>query len=49
MSNRIEGKQFSRRSFLGLMGEMVEAGPTMQIFEDPQDTRTKDYVSGRFG
>jgi phosphate transport system ATP-binding protein len=30
-------------------GMMVEYGPTEQIFTTPQDQRTEDYVSGRFG
>jgi phosphate transport system ATP-binding protein len=30
-------------------GYIVEAGDTAQIFEDPQDPRTADYVHGRFG
>jgi phosphate transport system ATP-binding protein len=32
-----------------LMGEMVECGPTQKIFTVPDDTRTNDYVTGRFG
>jgi phosphate transport system ATP-binding protein len=32
-----------------LMGEMVEYGPTSQIFTVPSDQRTNDYVTGRFG
>nr|WP_239134326.1 phosphate ABC transporter ATP-binding protein [Rugosimonospora africana] len=30
-------------------GHIVEAGQTRGIFEDPQDSRTADYVHGRFG
>jgi len=30
-------------------GEMVEAAPTSKIFSSPQDKRTEDYVTGRFG
>ncbi|GAA2056147.1 phosphate ABC transporter ATP-binding protein [Catenulispora yoronensis] len=30
-------------------GQIVEAGPTTQLFEDPRDARTADYVNGRFG
>jgi phosphate transport system ATP-binding protein len=30
-------------------GGIVEAGETLQLFEDPQDPRTADYVHGRFG
>ena len=31
------------------MGEMVEIGPTEQIFTAPKSRRTDDYVTGRFG
>jgi phosphate transport system ATP-binding protein len=30
-------------------GELIEFAPTRKIFEDAVDTRTRDYVSGRFG
>lgn len=30
-------------------GELVEYGPTRQIFTNPQDKRTEDYITGRFG
>ena len=30
-------------------GILVEFGETSQIFTRPQDKRTEDYVSGRFG
>jgi phosphate transport system ATP-binding protein len=30
-------------------GELVEVGPTTDIFEHAHDTRTADYVAGRFG
>ena len=30
-------------------GYVVESGPTQQIFENPSDPRTSDYVNGRFG
>jgi phosphate transport system ATP-binding protein len=32
-----------------LMGELVEHGPTERIFSNPQDTRTEQYVTGKFG
>lgn len=32
-----------------LLGELVELGPTQEIFTRPQDERTQDYVTGRFG
>ena len=31
------------------LGNMAEMAPTKEIFENPQDPRTKDYVSGAFG
>jgi phosphate transport system ATP-binding protein len=33
----------------GLPGHIVEAGPTAQLFDSPADSRTADYVHGRFG
>jgi phosphate transport system ATP-binding protein len=33
----------------GTPGGIVEAGTTAQIFNEPQDPRTSDYVHGRFG
>ncbi len=30
-------------------GHVVEAGTTANIFDNPQDPRTADYVHGRFG
>jgi len=30
-------------------GEVVEYGPTRQIFTAPRDRRTEDYITGRFG
>lgn len=32
-----------------LMGEVIEFGPTSNLFSKPRDKRTKDYVTGRFG
>jgi phosphate transport system ATP-binding protein len=28
---------------------MIEVGPTSEIFSRPRDTRTENYVTGRFG
>ena len=30
-------------------GELVEFGPTREIFTNPRDKRTEDYITGRFG
>ncbi len=32
-----------------LLGELVEFGKTDSIFSQPQDKRTEDYITGRFG
>jgi phosphate transport system ATP-binding protein len=31
------------------LGELIEVGPTEQMFTSPKDRRTDDYVTGRFG
>ena len=31
------------------LGELVETGPTSQIFQSPRESRTEDYVTGKFG
>ena len=31
------------------VGELVEYGPTRQVFTNPKDKRTEDYITGRFG
>ena len=33
----------------GAPGHIVEAGPTEEVFNNPRDPRTSDYVHGRFG
>lgn len=32
-----------------LLGELVEFGKTEELFSQPQDKRTEDYITGRFG
>jgi phosphate transport system ATP-binding protein len=31
------------------MGELTEIGPTKEIFTNPRNKSTEDYVTGRFG
>ena len=31
------------------LGELVETGTTSQIFQSPRESRTEDYVTGKFG
>jgi len=42
------GRASDRTAFL-LMGELVEVGPTAELFTRPADKRTNDYLVGRFG
>jgi phosphate transport system ATP-binding protein len=32
-----------------LLGELIEMGPTAELFTRPRDPRTEDYVTGRYG
>jgi phosphate transport system ATP-binding protein len=31
------------------LGRLVESGATTKIFNDPDHSETRDYISGRFG
>ena len=31
------------------LGELIEFGPTEKIFTVPEDKRTEEYISGKFG
>jgi phosphate transport system ATP-binding protein len=31
------------------LGELIEMGPTAEVFTRPRDRRTEDYVTGRYG
>lgn len=30
------------------LGELIEAGPTKELFANPREQRTQEYLSGRF-
>lgn len=47
--NMQQAARVSDKTGFFLMGELVEFGPTKGIFGAPQDSRTSDYVNGRFG
>jgi phosphate transport system ATP-binding protein len=40
---------FFNISGAGEPGKLVEVGPTTKIFTKPEDSRTEDYITGRFG
>jgi phosphate transport system ATP-binding protein len=48
-NNTKQAARVSSRCGFFLMGELVEIGQTVDIFSNPKDKRTEDYVTGRFG
>ncbi len=44
-----QAARVSDRTAYFLLGEVIEWGATEQIFSHPQDQRTQDYLTGRFG
>jgi len=47
--NMQQATRVSSRTAFFLMGEVVEYGKTHDIFSNPKDKRTENYVTGRFG
>ena len=47
--NMQQATRISDRTAFFLLGEMVEYGATDKLFSVPQDKRTEDYLTGRFG
>ena len=47
--NMQQATRVSDKTAFFLLGEMVEYGDTEQLFSIPQDKRTEDYITGRFG
>ena len=47
--NMQQAVRISDNTAFFLLGEMVEYGGTEQIFSQPRDKRTEDYITGRFG
>jgi phosphate transport system ATP-binding protein len=47
--NMQQAVRISDRTAFFLLGEVVEYGETEKLFSIPQDKRTEDYITGRFG
>lgn len=47
--NMQQAVRISDRTAFFLLGELVEVGPTDKLFDQPEDKRTEDYITGRFG
>jgi phosphate transport system ATP-binding protein len=48
-NNTKQAARVSDRTAFMLSGRLVEDGPTTRLFTKPRDTRTADYLEGRFG
>jgi phosphate transport system ATP-binding protein len=47
--NMQQAARVADRTAFMLGGELVEVGPTQEIFTKPSDSRTEEYVTGKFG
>jgi phosphate transport system ATP-binding protein len=47
--NMQQAARVADRTAFMLAGELVEVGPTQEIFTKPRDSRTEEYVTGKFG
>jgi len=44
-----QAARVSQKTAFFHLGRLIEAGPTDEIFTNPRDTRTQDYITGRSG
>ena len=44
-----QAARISDKTAFFLMGELIEFDDTNKVFTNPQDKRTEDYITGRFG
>ena len=47
--NMQQAARVSQQAGFMLLGELIEFGNTQEIFTNPKDQKTNDYVTGRFG
>ncbi len=47
--NMQQAARISDKTAFFLLGEIIEFNDTQKLFSDPQDKRTEDYITGRFG
>ncbi len=48
-NNNKQAARVGNKTAFFLMGQMIEYGDTKQIFTSPQQKKTEDYITGRFG
>ncbi len=47
--NMQQAARVSDQTAFMYLGELVETGPTQEIFTNPTKRQTEDYITGRFG
>ena len=47
--NMQQAVRISDHTAFFLLGELIEFGQTEKLFSQPQEKRTEDYITGRFG
>jgi phosphate transport system ATP-binding protein len=47
--NMQQASRVSDKTAFFYVGELIEFGETTQLFNRPQEKRTEDYITGRFG
>ncbi len=47
--NMQQAARVSQRTAFFHLGELIEVGPTPEIFTNPHQQRTSDYITGRYG
>ena len=47
--NMQQAVRISDQTAFFLLGDLVEYGNTEEMFSQPRDQRTEDYITGRFG
>jgi phosphate transport system ATP-binding protein len=47
--NMQQAARISDRTAFFMLGEIIEYGPTLELFHNPKDPKTESYVTGRFG
>jgi phosphate transport system ATP-binding protein len=47
--NMQQAARVSGNTAFMFLGKLIEYGPTRMIFTSPSDSRTQDYITGRFG
>ena len=44
-----QAARVSQKTAFFHLGSLIEYGETLQIFTNPKDRKTQDYITGRFG